>query len=98
MPTVKPLGSFLIWTAANDLGLTNKYVMSTTGNQLSYTNFRSGEPSHAVSNGETESCVNWDYPVGTNYPWNDLPCSRKINFVCEVKKVIQFRKKSECTD
>lgn len=86
-----------MWISGNDLANTNTYISSSTGRDLNYKNFRTGEPNHFVNAaGETEHCIAIPARDGTNYPWNDDACSKKFNLICEARTVPQWTVSSDC--
>ena len=53
----------------------------TDPNDQRFRNWANGEPNSPNS----EKCLHlWH---GRGWAWNDLPCGRKIKFICEVKRV-----------
>ena len=56
------------------------FVSTKTGDQLPYTNWRSGEPNNYRNN---EDCVTMYRSSGK---WSDNPCSRALPAICERRK------------
>ncbi|XP_033126040.1 hyalin-like [Anneissia japonica] len=66
-----------VWIGLTDLELEGTFKWITTGTEPSYTNFITGEP----NNQGNEDCV--EINSVHKGEWNDLPCSRYLNYVCE---------------
>lgn len=71
------------WTSGNDLGEEGVFTWGSTGERLTYTNWLQKEPNNVVRNCQGENCLHlWDK---YNYQWNDLQCSEKYYFICEIR-------------
>uniref|UniRef100_A0A1I8NZW5 C-type lectin domain-containing protein n=1 Tax=Stomoxys calcitrans TaxID=35570 RepID=A0A1I8NZW5_STOCA len=73
-----------LWLGANDEFNTNKdlkrpFYWSSSGKRMDYTNWIEGGPANANSN---EHCVHV-CGKSKNFEWNDLPCTKKIGYICE---------------
>ena len=71
------MGVTRFWFGVNDLDLENSFVYSSSGDQLTWTNWRTGEPNNMNSN---EDCgeIYSSSPV-----WNDFSCNFESQYVCE---------------
>lgn len=69
------------WIGATDLAEVRKWRWMSNGKaQMSYTNWRFGEPNNV---GDDEHCAA-GYSVGADsFGWNDMPCQDNCLFVCE---------------
>ncbi|XP_053677323.1 perlucin-like [Anopheles nili] len=69
------------WLGGTDNGIEGAWIWISrnkpVGSLDGYTNFNSGEPNNAGSNGE--NCLSID----SNFVWNDLPCDLTLPYVCE---------------
>ncbi|KAL5008667.1 hypothetical protein ScPMuIL_014248 [Solemya velum] len=54
------------------------------GEPAHYTNWMAGEP----NNHTDEGCVKMEYDSGA---WNDVPCSKTLNFICEKRLTEETR-------
>ncbi|KAI8517186.1 response to nematode [Branchiostoma belcheri] len=67
------------WIGLNDVREEGSFVWSDEANSPAvYTNWHPDQP----DNGGGEDCVE----MTKNQDWNDLPCSSKLNFICEKEK------------
>lgn len=65
-----------VWLAGHDNALDKRFVWSSTGNALSFTNWGAGQPTKQP----TDHCIS--IQANTNQ-WNDFPCTAKLGFICE---------------
>ncbi|XP_013098458.1 lectin subunit alpha [Stomoxys calcitrans] len=71
----------LLYIGGSDMADNGKYVWHSTGNEFVYTNWAEYEPNNFE---DDEHCVHIGlYNDGT---WNDVKCSLKLGFICEVNK------------
>ena len=67
----------LIYIDGTDAAEEGTFVSNATGDMLTYTNWRSGEPNNYQNN---EDCVLYRKVHGT---WNDISCSTPLQAICE---------------
>ena len=60
------------WLGITDRQSEGQWVLESTGKNVNFTNWRSGEPNNAGF-GEAEHCAK----MGSRYEWNDIPCNHK---------------------
>lgn len=67
-----------VWLGFHDMFLEGKFVsLSSGGGDLCYSNWHKGEPNNHENN---EHCATFRSLTNT---WNDLKCSRRVNYVCK---------------
>ncbi|KAH1025203.1 lectin subunit alpha-like isoform X1 [Dendroctonus ponderosae] len=72
------------WTAGRRFGR-NSFVWFTDGEPLVYNNFAHGEPNNLKG---AEGCIEFvNYSKKTS-KWNDIACSKKAGYVCQVRNVL----------
>lgn len=64
------------WLGGSDINAEGQWAWRKDARKITYTTWRSGEP----NGGRTENCLQAYRGDGT---WNDLPCTRKIAYICE---------------
>ncbi|KNC28722.1 hypothetical protein FF38_09443 [Lucilia cuprina] len=66
-----------LWISGHDNAVDRRYEWATSGRVFTFTNWGAGQPDRLNNN---EHCILiWH----NTWQWYDLPCSRKIGFVCE---------------
>ncbi|XP_049289321.1 perlucin-like [Anopheles funestus] len=69
------------WISGTDLGLEGSWIWMSKnvplGNVNGYMNFAPGEPSNSGTTGE--HCL----AIEQSPQWNDMPCDKLLNYVCE---------------
>jgi hypothetical protein len=69
------------WLGGTDAASEGTFVW-VTGEPMTYTHFRSGEPNNGGTSGTQEDCmVSEDDTLGT---WDDRPCDRDYPYTCEI--------------
>ena len=70
-----------LWIGLSDLAKEGTFVWASTGKPAVYTNWLKGEP----NGGGNENCGQIWHPswTGNGNKWNDEPCTRTYNFLCE---------------
>ena len=87
----KTYGDF-IWIGIHDATNEGKFIYESNSQSIGYQNWNSGEPNDIGLDWEEigEDCVNMYVHQNTGNSlfgkWNDLPCNRKLSFVCEKRK------------
>ncbi|XP_033757800.1 lactose-binding lectin l-2-like [Pecten maximus] len=71
-----------LWTDGTDLEVQGEFVWDYFYEHMVYTNWKSGEPNNQ---GGHEHCV--EYGRSYNYQWNDIPCDRNYQSICEFEKM-----------
>nr|XP_039250734.1 LOW QUALITY PROTEIN: macrophage mannose receptor 1-like [Styela clava] len=71
-----------VWIGMNDEHWYDQYTWST-GEQVTYTNWYTGEPNHW--NNE-ERCVEMHHREDVVGRWNDIRCDNAVSYVCQMKK------------
>ncbi|XP_033743957.1 C-type mannose receptor 2-like [Pecten maximus] len=64
---------------ANDIAKEGGWQWQESGESLTYSNWNTGEPNN---HGHVEDCGTL---VGGQGFWNDMPCSTKLMFICEME-------------
>ncbi|KAJ8940569.1 hypothetical protein NQ318_012968 [Aromia moschata] len=70
------------WTSGTNLGDVDQWMWLSTGNNIVYTNWHTGEPTLKNSVNESENCVEARH-FGKGFTWNDLRCEIEAYFICE---------------
>uniref|UniRef100_A0A182MSL1 C-type lectin domain-containing protein n=1 Tax=Anopheles culicifacies TaxID=139723 RepID=A0A182MSL1_9DIPT len=78
----------MVWMSANDLGEEGEFHWASTGERMSYLNWRENEPNNDMAGGTAgEDCAAMEYFEGTganyNFTFNDRPCTENLLFLCE---------------
>ena len=61
----------------------NRFVYESSGQEISYKNWRAGQPSNYSNYAGVEDCVDankWEKEKGK---WNDDECVEEVAFICE---------------
>uniref|UniRef100_A0AAG5D7A3 C-type lectin domain-containing protein n=1 Tax=Anopheles atroparvus TaxID=41427 RepID=A0AAG5D7A3_ANOAO len=79
---------FKLWISGNDLAEEGMFYWASTGERLTYQNWRSEEPNdYAHDRCTGEDCVILEYIDGAgrnyDYTFDDRPCIRQFPFICE---------------
>ena len=78
--SVGGLPSYLIWLDASDIAMEGTWIWMATNEVVTYTNWRTGEPSNT---GHNEDCLRlYTHQAGL---WNDVPCDVNCNSICEIE-------------
>lgn len=77
MPTVLPD----VWLGARDVTVEGTFSW-VTGENLAYTNWRTGEPNNGGTSGVEEDCMVLE--ADTAGTWDDRPCGREYPHLCEL--------------
>ncbi|KAJ8975397.1 hypothetical protein NQ317_001937 [Molorchus minor] len=75
---VENLGKHSFWTSGSKLSDQTNWSWMSTGSQINYTNWHSGEPTM-----ENEDCIEMKMYDNGGLKWNDASCSNRNNFICE---------------
>ena len=71
--------SVYYWTSGSDEGHEGRWVWTSTGKQLNYTNWNTGQPDNYMGRGEHYLHKNF---VRTS-KWNDVPVTTTMYAICE---------------
>ncbi|XP_033097160.1 mucin-12-like [Anneissia japonica] len=88
---IDSISSSDVWIGLRDIEEENVWVWIESGECSDYTNFNNGEPNDAGN----EDCVELE----TSGRWNDLKCSTKQGYVCEIFEDLEIPTlESTCPD
>ncbi|KAL3268579.1 hypothetical protein HHI36_007687 [Cryptolaemus montrouzieri] len=76
-----------VWTSGTDLEEEGSFIWLSTGKVLNFTYWAASQPDNARS---IEHCLEINRYLGSNYTWNDIPCTETHNFVCEILECSPF--------
>ena len=65
----------------NDIAKEGQWVLSGSNSAASYTNWRTWKTGREPNGKRKENCV---MMYASNGEWNDISCSRKLPYVCEI--------------
>ncbi|KAL4223493.1 hypothetical protein ACF0H5_016964 [Mactra antiquata] len=71
-----PDRSIRIWLGASDLEKEGVWKWQTSKQPITYQKWNKGEPNGRMR----ENCLHFYEGSGT---WNDIPCDRTFNYICE---------------
>ncbi|VDI67661.1 perlucin-like [Mytilus galloprovincialis] len=70
-----------VWISGTDLLVDGEWIWAKEGRSIDYFRWAPGQPDSASMNLGGEDCI--ELVRGSNFMWNDVPCQKHINFVCE---------------
>ncbi|XP_072392646.1 lectin subunit alpha-like [Diabrotica undecimpunctata] len=73
-------GRQVFWTSGNKLGDNNTWTWMTTGTEIVFFDWGTGEPDDV--NG-TEQCISITSKTYVSGSWNDINCSVQMGVICE---------------
>ncbi|CAG2248257.1 unnamed protein product [Mytilus edulis] len=68
-----------MWIGLTDRQTDGHWVWDSDNSTLTYNDWGPSEP----NGGETENCCVFWEAIHAIWTWNDLPCDRKVGYVCE---------------
>ncbi|CAB3378617.1 Hypothetical predicted protein [Cloeon dipterum] len=70
----------MFWISGTDLGAEGRFVWSTTGQRVGFSQFHRGQPDNMR---RRENCLQY-YKVGS-FAWNDYECDKGSRYICELQ-------------
>ncbi|XP_065351774.1 low affinity immunoglobulin epsilon Fc receptor-like [Cloeon dipterum] len=70
----------MFWISGTDLGAEGRFVWSTTGQRIGFSQFHRGQPDNMR---RRENCLQY-YKVGS-FAWNDYECDKGSRYICELQ-------------
>lgn len=80
------------WIGLRDVANENDFIWATSGQPMSFADFKNNEPNNGGTESSDEDCVEISpkYIEQNNeqmFEWNDVPCDAQTGFICHAISV-----------